>query len=100
MSTSRTIYLKGDLATPVKLVESENLFVIRTREDCDIESLLDACKGLRPYKDKIQPVSSFLDSNVTVHKYDGGKEEKDKIKSIIREEISDKIDFCGHPSSI
>ena len=78
MSTSKTIYFKGDLSNPVRLVESDNLFVIRTKAGRDIEQLLDDCEGLGAYRNKIHRQSSFFDSNVTVHRFDGEREDRKK----------------------
>lgn len=93
MSTSRTIYFKGGLSTPEQLVECKYLLVIRTKPGRDIEQLIATCKGLGNCQ--IERISRFTDANVSVHRFVGGNIGRKEVKSILRKQLANDIEYVG-----
>ncbi len=95
MNTTRTVYFNGDLSKPYKLVESEQLFIIRTLKKENADKILKQTDWVKNQLHNIALVSQFSDSNVSIYRFHGSKEGKNKIKHQIRQAHSDKIEYIG-----
>jgi subtilisin family serine protease len=94
---TRSFYYNGESGERFDLLDSDDLMIIRTR-GISADIVLQMIPGLIPYKNQIQPVDSFPESDVYLYKCVYDKKSaafRDEVKAIVRASNHPLLIFVG-----